>query len=194
MTRHIRSLLKGIGLLILMTILISCQYHPAGNQNCDETAHDFDITKFTGIWYEIARIPHSDEKNLEIVSMTISLNMKDEGYSVIHRSWNTRKRDWQEKTGRLWLPDSMQHGCLRISYVLFFGGDFKIMDFDREDYQWALVKSDDIGTAWILARQPSLPFDLIQSIAAGGKDRGIPTQKLKMVYQNLARLKKKLDK
>ncbi|MCK5520927.1 MAG: lipocalin family protein [Candidatus Marinimicrobia bacterium] len=155
---------------------------------------DFDMQRFVGKWYEIARLPHKDEKNLEMITLTIDFDEEKGNYNIMHKSWNIKTAAWQEKSGRIWAPDSLQASCLRISYKLFFGGDFEIIDLDRKNYEWAFVKSNDLQTAWILAREKKVPINIIKDIAINGSNLGVSTQKLKRVYHDLDRLKKSLKK
>lgn len=162
------------------------------NISCDQV-ENFSLQRFEGNWYEIARLPHREEKNLEMV--TLLVEPPPEGkkeHQVTHRSFNTDTWKWQEKTGRIWQPDTLSSSsCLRISYVLFFGGDFQVIDMDKENYQWVFVKSDDLQTIWILGRNNKLPLETLQAIAQRGTDWGFPMNKLKRVYHNMKQLEKK---
>ena len=168
---------------------ISCS-NDANTESIDRIP-EFDISRFAGVWYEIARIPHRDEKDLQMVSITINLKDDKKEHEIIHKSWNTEMKDWQEKTGRIWTPDSLKLSCLRVSYVLFFGGDFDIMDIDRENYEWVLVKSGDLGTAWIFGRGENIPMQVTKDIAKTANDLGIPAKDFERVYQNLKLVKSK---
>ena len=60
---------------------------------------DFDLDRYLGTWYEIARLDHSFERGLTRVSAEYSLR-PDGGVRVLNRGFNAAKNRWQEAEGR----------------------------------------------------------------------------------------------
>jgi len=56
---------------------------------------DFDINKYLGKWYEIARLDHSFERGLERVTAEYSLR-DDGGVRVINRGFSIAEDRWKE--------------------------------------------------------------------------------------------------
>lgn len=56
---------------------------------------DFDIGRYVGKWYEIARLDHSFERGLSDVSATSRVR-PDGSVEVINRGYDTTKKEWRE--------------------------------------------------------------------------------------------------
>ena len=65
---------------------------------------NFDLNQYLGVWYEIARLPHRFEKNLDQVTATYTL-MENGKIKVINRGFNVVKGKWKQATGKAWVPD-----------------------------------------------------------------------------------------
>ena len=58
----------------------------------------FDVNRYLGNWYEIARLDHSFEKGLTHVSAQYSINGNG-SIKVINRGYLKSKEKWKEATG-----------------------------------------------------------------------------------------------
>ena len=59
----------------------------------------FDINRYAGKWYEIARLDHSFERGLSDVSANYRLQ-PDGSVEVINRGYDSSRNDWRQVTGR----------------------------------------------------------------------------------------------
>jgi apolipoprotein D and lipocalin family protein len=59
---------------------------------------DFDVDRYLGEWYEIARLDHSFERGLEKITAQYSLK-PDGGLSVVNRGFDTARGQWREAEG-----------------------------------------------------------------------------------------------
>jgi len=130
------------------------------------TVPDVDISKYSGKWYEIARLPNSFEKGL--VCVTAEYGLRDDGkISVINTG---RKEDNIGKIksvkGKAWAPDKNELGRLKVQFFWPFSGGYYIFHLDQENYQYALVGDPSRKYLWLLARTPqikdSLYFELVE--------------------------------
>ena len=60
---------------------------------------DFDLTRYLGKWYEIARLDHSFERGLNKVTAEYSMR-DDGGVKVINRGFSTKDNEWDEAEGK----------------------------------------------------------------------------------------------
>lgn len=137
-----------------------------------KTVTEFDLNRYLGKWYEIARFPHSFEKDL--VGVTATYNLLDNGYKKSFKG-ELNKAIGKAKT-------TEQPGKLKVSFFLFFYSAYNILELDS-DYQWSLVGSTSSDYLWILSRSPHMDNDLYNSIILKAKARGYKTSKLVLVPQ-----------
>ncbi len=88
--------LKYFGIALgLLTALVGCTSIPKGLK----PVSNFDVERYLGTWYEIARLDHSFEKNLTNVSADYAQN-EDGTISVTNRGYNTKKAEWKDIQGK----------------------------------------------------------------------------------------------
>lgn len=174
--------MKYFFILLVWTVLfITNAQTPMINQN---TVTNFELTRYLGTWYEIARFDHPFERGLEGVTATYSL--KENGkIKVLNSGYKTKKtRKLSEATGKAKVPDPNTPSKLKVSFFLFFYADYYVLELDK-DYQWSVVGSSSNDYLWILARKPFLSDatynDLLERITA----RGYNTDKLINVKHNI---------
>ena len=141
---------------------------------------EFDIDRYMGTWYEVARYDHSFERNMEQVTATYQ-RISDKRIRVVNRGYNTRTRKWSEAVGKAKPGD--RAGQLRVSFFWIFYSDYNILEL-AEDYSWALVGSSSPHYLWILSRTPSLPAKVLDKILATARSYGYDTEKLIFVAQD----------
>ncbi len=130
--------------------LSGCTGIPSGT----EAVTDLELERYLGTWYEIARLDHSFERDLDCVTAHYSLR-DDGGVRVINRGFNIEEQTWNETEGRAYFLDAPDVGRLKVSFFGPFYGGYNILELD-ENYRWALVAGPNRGYLWILARSPSL--------------------------------------
>jgi apolipoprotein D and lipocalin family protein len=151
---------RGIWLTLLVSVLIgSCVALPNGI----ESVRDFELSRYLGTWYEIARLDHSFERGLSRVTANYSLR-EDGGVRVVNRGFKQVTGEWQEAVGRAYLVGDPTLGRLRVSFFGPFYGGYNIIALDRDVYQWAVVCGPSRDYLWILARTPQLDADLLEKL------------------------------
>lgn len=147
------------------------------------TVNGFELDRYLGEWYEIARFPHRFEKGLTGVTATYKLN-QDGSLEVINRGFKD-SLDGKESlsVGKARVAGKPGEGKLKVSFFLFFYADYLILELDSENYQWALVGSSSPGYLWILSRTPVIDEVLYESIIAKARERGYDTDKIIKVIQ-----------
>lgn len=142
---------------------------------------DLDLSRFLGVWYEIARFDHSFERDMN--NVTAEYLLRDDGkIDVINSGWKDGKYKIAE--GKARQPDPKDDPAhLEVSFFLFFYSDYNVMMIDK-DYQVALVGSGSPKYLWILSRTPSVDTDVLDALLKEASGRGYDTSKLIWVDQD----------
>ena len=143
---------------------------------------DFEIERYLGTWYEIARLDHSFERGLSNVTAEYSLR-DDGGVRVINRGFKTSANKWDEAEGKAYFVDDKTLGKLKVSFFGPFYGAYNVIALDEQAYQWSLVVGPDTGYLWILSRTPVLEQAIIEQLISKAKSHGFDTDKLIFVSQ-----------
>ncbi len=102
---------KWIGLLML--VLSGCTSLPD-----DITpVNNFELPKYLGTWYEVARLDHSFERGMSAVTATYSMRA-DGGVKVLNRGYIDQEQQWDDAEGKAYFVESSDVGHLKVS---FFG-------------------------------------------------------------------------
>jgi apolipoprotein D and lipocalin family protein len=137
----------------------------------------FDVNRYLGTWYEIARLDHSFERGLQRVTAEYSLR-DDGGIRVVNQGYNNAKQRWEKAEGKAYFTGESDVGRLKVSFFGPFYGGYNIIDLDRESYQYALVSGPDTSYLWILARQPVLDTSTINQLLAKASGHGFDTSRM----------------
>lgn len=138
---------------------------------------NFDIQRYLGTWYEIARLDHSFERGLSRVSAEYSLR-DDGGIRVINRGFDAGKDRWKQAEGKAYFIDSPTTGRLKVSFFGPFYGAYNIIELDRDHYRYALVCGLDTSYLWILSRTPRLDPDILDRLVSKAGSYGFDTSEL----------------
>lgn len=166
------SIVMGLGLLA------GCTGIPSGTQ----AITGFELDRYLGEWYEIARLDHSFERGLECVTANYSLR-DDGGVRVINRGYNPEEQAWDEAEGRAYFIDEESVGRLKVSFFGPFYGGYNILALDA-DYQWALVSGPNRDYLWILSRSPQMDETTEKHLRQHAAELEFPTDELIDVNQD----------
>lgn len=159
---------------LLTTVLHSgCTGVPDGV----EVVTGFELDRYLGTWYEIARLNHSFERGMS--NVTANYNMRDDGgVSVVNRGYKVAKGEWQEAAGKAYFVGDANVGQLKVSFFGPFYGGYNIVELDKDNYQYALIAGPDRGYLWILSRSPKLGNDVLSALVNKARDLNFPTDEL----------------
>jgi apolipoprotein D and lipocalin family protein len=138
---------------------------------------NFNLEKYLGKWYEIARLDHSFERGLTRVTADYSLR-KDGGVKVLNRGYSEKEAKWKEVEGRAYFVKQPDQGYLKVSFFGPFYGSYVIFELDHEGYQYSLVSGPDKSYLWILARSPEIGDELKKALIEKAATLGFDTNKL----------------
>lgn len=170
-------------IFILLIILIACK-QPAMTQP-DQTINSefsFQLEKYLGKWYEIARFDHSFERGLQGTTATYTLSPEGKIVVLNQGFKNSLNGKLNKAIGKakITTPDTPRN--LRVSFFLFFYAPYNILELDP-DYQYALIGSNSSKYLWILSRTPQMDDKTYNMLLEKAKARGYDTRKLLKVLQ-----------
>lgn len=119
---------------------------------------DFDLERYLGKWYEIARMDFFWEKGLK--NVTAIYEKKDDGtIRVKNQGIKIKNNKPKQSIGKAKPASTPNSGALKVSFFGPFYSGYNVMHVD-DDYQYALVFGDNLDYMWILSRQKDIPGDI----------------------------------
>lgn len=136
----------------------------------------FDVLKYLGKWYEIARLDFRHEKNMKNVSANYSV-ADDGSIRVTNLGYNTRTKKWKTAEGEIRFVGSKDKARLKVSFQKPFWAGYNVVAID-DNYKYALVVGNSTKYMWILSREKGIPDPireeyLLQAIRLGYDPRDI---------------------
>ena len=176
-------LLKGTPLFVWLVSLTGCVSVP---DNVTPVAN-FELQRYLGKWYEIARLDHSFERGLSHVSAEY-VPRDDGGVDVINRGFNAEAGTFKQAQGRAYFvdpsaEDGSQSGYLKVSFFGPFYSSYLIFELDQDEYQYAFVSGYSHDYVWLLARAPVVDESLRQRFIKSIKNIGFDSDGLIWVDQ-----------
>ena len=110
-------------IILACLLLTGCTGLPDGI----EPVKDFDLQRYMGRWYEIARLDHSFERELEAVTAEYSVR-EDGGIRVINTGRNSKTGVTEQAEGRAYFDGESDIGHLKVSFFGPFFSSYVIFD------------------------------------------------------------------
>ena len=171
-TRDLLSLLASL-------MMFGCTGLPTGVQPVD----GFDVNRYLGKWYEIARLDHAFERGLDRVSAEYSLR-EDGGVEVLNRGYLPADKQWKEARGKAYFVRDSNEAYLKVSFFGPFYGSYVVFGLDQDQYQYAYVAGYNRSYLWLLARTPRVSKTVIERFVERSKALGFATDDLIYVEQD----------
>jgi len=165
-------------LTIFLVFLAGCLGYP----DTVTPVTGFDLSRYLGTWYEIARLDHSFEQGLERVTAEYALR-EDGGIRVINRGYDIRQDRWKTAEGKALFVESPDKGYLKVSFFGPFYGSYVVFELDQKDYRYAFVSGPDRSYLWLLARTPAVDAALLARFVETARQKGFDTEQLIYVNQ-----------
>jgi len=159
--------------LLAAAMLSGCLGVPASV----EPVQGFDLNRYLGKWYEIARLDHSFEEGLDNVTAVYSLR-DDGGVNVVNRGFLSKDDVYQEAEGRAYFVNDSDEGYLKVSFFRPFYASYVIFELDQDGYQYAFVSGPDTSFLWLLSRTPTVEQALLDHFIATSASLGFDTEEL----------------
>lgn len=140
--------------LMLASLFVSCSSIPSKAK----PVKDFEVNKYLGVWYEIARLNFHFEKNLDNTSAQYNLD-KNGHVKVLNSGYNYKKNKWVSANGLAKFRGNTHIAALKVSFWGPFYGGYNVIALDKE-YKYALIAGKSLNYLWILSREKTIPEDI----------------------------------
>lgn len=137
----------------------------------------FQVDRYLGTWYEVARLDHSFERGM--TNVTASYRQQEDGtLKVLNRGYKTSACEFEEAEGTARFQGDPSVASLSVTFFWPFAGGYHVIDLDQEDYQHALVVGPSRKYLWILSRTPDLDPVTAGSLTAKAALLEFPVEEL----------------
>ncbi|HMA63139.1 MAG TPA: lipocalin family protein, partial [bacterium] len=141
--------------------------------------------KYSGLWYEIARIPNPFQKKCA-GNVTAFYELRKDGRLNVVNSC-VEKKDTAQVTGVARVVDSKTNAKLEVSFVSLLGwnlfwGDYWIIGLGK-NYEYAVVGDPNRKYGWILGREKRLSENIMEKIFSLLKEKGYDPDRFMMTLQ-----------
>lgn len=164
--------------LTLNALLLSCASIPKQAMPVE----NFEVEKYLGTWYEVARLDHRFERNMDNVIAQYS-EREDGDIKVVNSGYDHKKQEWRSREGNAKFRDDKNTAALKVSFFKPFYSGYNVLAIDTE-YRYALVAGGNLRYLWILSREKTVPEEIKQSYLALAKEIGYDTSQLIWVEQD----------
>jgi apolipoprotein D and lipocalin family protein len=140
----------------------------------------FELERYLGTWYEIARLDHSFERGLTRVTAEYQLR-EDGGVRVVNRGYKPAAAEWDEAVGKAYFVEDEETGYLKVSFFGPFYGAYVIFELDQDDYQYAFISGPNTSFLWLLSRTPTVSPEVMSRFLERSAALGFDTDELVIV-------------
>ena len=138
---------------------------------------NFELDRYLGTWYEIARLDHRFERGLSQVQANYSLR-EDGGVRVINLGFDAENSEWSEAEGKAYFIGDPDLARLKVSFFGPFYGAYNVIELDQENYSYAMIAGPSYSYLWILSREPRLEPAILDGLVARARVLGFPVDEL----------------
>ena len=171
--------MKKISVIFSVILLSGC----LGMPKSVTPVTGFELNKYLGTWYEVARLNHSFERGLSQITAQYSLR-EDGGVSVVNRGYLSEEKKWKQAEGKAYFVKTTDEGYLKVSFFGPFYGSYVVFELDKQDYQYAFISGPDTDYLWLLSRTPTVSKAVMDKFITMSAQRGFDTQAIIYVEQD----------
>lgn len=167
-------------LLVVLALVLLLRRRGVPDVVGRQPVQEFDLARYMGRWYEIARLDNRFERNMEQVEAYYRI-VGDDRVEVLNSGLDVKTG--LRRTVRGKAKEGKYPGWLRVSFFWIFYTDYIVLELG-ENYDWALVGGRSGKFLWILSRTPTLPAATLDRILQRARDRGYAVERLHFVEQS----------
>lgn len=171
--RRGRVALVRVPLAILLLGVAGCTGTPEGVR----AVSGFELDRYLGTWYEIARLDHPFERGLTDVSAEYRLRAGG-GIEVVNSGFDPEAGERRVATGKAFFVGEPSVGSLKVSFFGPFYGGYNVIALDTDGYCWSMVAGPNRAYLWILGRTPDLDPGIVTQLTDQAAALGFPVDEL----------------
>jgi apolipoprotein D and lipocalin family protein len=166
----------------VLSLILSAAALAGPAQAIQPITEKLELTKMTGRWYEVARLPNKIQKDCQAATSDWARN--GDGYSVVQTCHKGQpggpKQEWRAKAQ---VADPATNARFKMS---FFGGlvnqEYWVLDH-RPDQGWLLLGTPSGRGLWLMSQRPSLTGAVKAQAIARVRQLGYDVSRLEFPQQ-----------
>ena len=162
--------------LLMLPLVTACTGLPKGVL----PVADFELDRYLGSWYEIARLDHRFERDLQAVTAEYSLEA-DGTVTVLNSGYSAEAGEIKQAKGKAKFVGDPGTGHLKVSFFGPFYASYVIFELERETYNYAFVSGNNKKYLWLLARTPNPSAQIVDRFKVRAAELGFAVDELIMV-------------
>jgi len=162
------SLITSISLMLIACLGMPANVTPVKN---------FELERYLGTWYEIARLDHSFERGLQNIWAEYTMR-EDGGVAVVNQGYSVDDNEWKSAEGKAYFVKGEDQGYLRVSFFGPFYGSYVIFELEQDSYDYAFISGPNNSYLWLLSRSPQVSKKVIDKFIGMARERGFDTDRL----------------
>ena len=149
-----------------------------------DVVQSVDLSRYTGRWYEIARLPNRFQKKC---ADTVSANytMRADGKIEVVNRCRKASGEYATARGEAKIVDKKTNAKLKVTFFWPFYGDYWILDLGP-NYEYAIIGEPDRKYLWILSRSPQMDEAMLQKLLEKMAAKGFNTEMMIRTPQPIA--------
>ena len=149
-----------------------------------ELVDDVDLSRYQGVWYEIALLPNRFQRRC-VANTRANYELLEQGRVKVSNRCQRADGRWIEVVGEARpAGDDLPSSALEVrfaprwlAWLPVVWGEYRIIALD-DDYQLAMVGTENRRYLWILARQTDVADERLNELLAQARAQGFDTDKL----------------
>lgn len=170
--------LRWTAWLLCSVVLVGCvdsdARYPAVNP--------FDLERYMGKWYEIARLDNGFEQGLSNVSVEYSVDdaerIRFKARGLVHAAGQ-----WRLQSGTLEFAEDEDRAQFKLSLNKNMKTPYTVLALD-DDYSCALVTAGQGDYLWLMSRSTTIAPSTSRRMLDKARSLGFPVNKLMFIDQN----------
>ena len=172
--------LKRILYLCLIALCLSATAYPS---SLPLVAHNVDLERYMGTWYEIAAFPNFFQRGCHCSQAHYLLD--GQTVRILNQCYKGKQRQLKDARAKAWRAKGGRSSQLKVQFFWPFRADYWIL-YVSSNYQEAIVGSPNRRYLWFLSRNKQIPQKRYQYLLSVAKKRGYDIDKLHLSDQQCA--------
>lgn len=174
--------MRRIGRVCILLVGVAAGMIPSLAQAPLATVAHVDLTRYAGLWYEVARYPNRFERMCDR-NVTATYTLRPDGKIGVVNA--CLRSDGSRTLARGWarVADPQTSAKLKVTFFWPFFGNYWILDLSP-DYRYAVVGEPGRKYLWILSRTPQMEPEQYSGITSRLAGMGYDASRLVRVRQS----------
>lgn len=141
---------------------------------------NFQRERIEGTWFEVVKILNKYVEPWDFSTTTYTM-INDEEFIIETKGYDNKKKKIQSTKGIGRAIDNTN--VIEAKFFGFLKRNYIILDYDKKNYTYMVIRGEDSEAFWILSRKPNLDSKIVEDLIKVGEKTGIKKDKLIYIKQ-----------